>query len=191
MKKVTFSIFILLFLASLLTSADGKRSRCKIKVHDTVFLDHVDVDFDNDDLVLQDQEGDYNTVKITREYELYINEEYIRTNKKQKKILREYYRHFAKIVHEAEKIGIEGAKLGVKGAAIGIEAATGVLEVIFTDYDAEELEKRLEEKAERLETKAEKLEDKAHYLEDLADELEDIHFKLKDSIDELRHLDWF
>lgn len=50
---------------------------------------------------------------------------------------------------------------------------------------------RMEWEAERLERKAERLEEKAEDIEDLAEDLERIAEGMKETISELRELDWF
>jgi hypothetical protein len=190
MKKiVTFAALILLVTVSF--SADGKWCKGKAHIHDADFMDNVNIDFEDDALIISWQDNRDEKVEITGDYELYINERHIRTNKHQKELLRKYYTEMAKIISEAERIGIQGAVLGAKGAEIGLIAATKALKVIFTDYDSEEMEEELQKETEKLERKAEKLESRADDLEEMVDELEDIHLELKENISELNDLEWF
>jgi hypothetical protein len=190
MKKVA-TLSVLLLLLSVSFAADGKWSDCKAHIHDAGFMEDVTINFDDDALLISWQEEPDETVEITGDYELYVNGKHIRTNKHQKELLRIYYDDMARLVQEAERIGIQGAALGVKGAEMGVIAATKALKVIFTDYDSDEMEEELEREAEKLERKAKKLESRADKLEEMVEELEDTHRELKDNIEDLRNLDWF
>jgi len=190
MKKIAIVPFLIL-LVSISFAADGKWSDCKAHIHDAGFMEDVTINFEDDALVISYQDDPDERVEITGDYELYINDEHIKTNSHQKELLRRYYKGMVKLVQEAERIGIQGAVLGIKGAEIGVVAATKALKVIFTDYDSDEMEVELERETEKLERKAEKLESRAEELEERAEDLEQMHVELKDNIDELRNLDWF
>ena len=131
------------------------------------------------------------TVEITEDFELFIDDELIKTDDAQNKLLEEYHVQLIEIHDQAKRIGWEGAKIGAQGAKIGLLAGIGVLKMLFTDYSEDDLEYDVEFAAEKLEERAERLEDKAEGIERMVDDLDDITDDLRDSIPELSELDWF
>jgi methyl-accepting chemotaxis protein len=131
------------------------------------------------------------TVEITRDYELYIDDELVKTDKVQTKLLQEYHGQLSDIRDQAKEIGWEGARIGAEGAKIGLLAGLGVLKMLFSDYSEDDLEYDVELAAEKIEERAEELEEKAEEIEDMVDDLDDITDDLRDAIPELAELDWF
>lgn len=134
---------------------------------------------------------DDNRIKITSDYELYINGKFIETDDNQKELVEEFYNQTMEITEYAGLIGIRGAEIGLSGAALGLKAVSGVCRAIFSDYDFDDLEMELEIEAEELELQAELLEEQAEVIEEMAEELEDIYDELKQQFPELQELDWF
>ena len=131
----------------------------------------------------------WDDVEITEDYELYVNGEPIRLNRRQKEMVEDYYEYVHRIRREAYRIGWKGAKVGAEGAKIGVKAVAGLFRLLSSDYDTDDLERDMEREAQKIEKKAERLEDEA--IEDLADELEELHEKMGREIGELRELGWF
>jgi hypothetical protein len=140
--------------------------------------------------VIEHEDEDW-TVEITEEYHLYVNGRIIDTGRKQRKLLRRYYRCYEDIEEMAEEIAEEGAKIGIAGAKLGAGAVACAIKVLFDDDDCDDMEYEIEIKAEELEKMADKLEKKAEKIEDLADDLEKTHKKLRRSIPELGDLEDF
>ena len=153
--------------------------------------DDYSIDFDDGSLIIREDGRRGDEVEITEDYELYINGDLIKTDKEQKKLLKEYYNLVDDLVDKAEDIGIEGGKIGLAGAKIGLQALGGVFKMLLTDYTEEEFESDIEMEAEELEERAEELEEEAEKLEDIAEEIEDRQIELAEEIPELEELGWF
>jgi len=164
---------------------DGPGLRAKIEVEEDVYIYQK-----HDDIIIENEEFD-ELVTISQEGELFIDEEKIRTSRKEKELLVEYHELATAAFESAEKIAEEGVKIGMKGAELGIKAATGVFKILLPGYTSEDFEQDMEKAAEKVEKKAERLEAKADKLEKMMDHLEDIHDELRDRIDELEDLGWF
>jgi len=199
MKKQKTIIIMLLFITSLFTGiyAVSERSNCSESNFSISSMDLSEMNFDDFDLDIDDDEmiitpfrsrGNY--LKITDEYELYVNDDLIETTPEQKKFLKKYYKLAVSIQDKAYDIGMKGAKIGVKGAKLGAQAISGVLKMIFTSYDSDDLEDDMERKAEILEEEAEELEEEAEELETKADKLEDYYYKIKRVIPDLKSYRW-
>jgi len=153
---------------------------------------HLEIDLEDGTLVITyEDRRDYSTVEITEEYELYIDGQHIKTDKDQKKLLREYYELVVRFEDAIIDIGKEGARIGISGAALGLKAVGGVFRLLSPHYDSDDLERDLEREAEKIEKKAEKLERQAEKIEDMVDELDDIAWELTRQITELDDLGWF
>jgi len=149
----------------------------------------------SDETVLITNEYEDGKIKITDEYELYVNRKLIETDREQRKLLEEYYTLAMDIDDYAKELGKEGAKIGAEGLFVGEMAAASALRQIFNNYDNDDdddddLEWRVERAAERLESKAEALEEKAEKIEDMADDLEDLFYDMEESIPAIKKLDW-
>jgi hypothetical protein len=152
-------------------------------------MDNIHIGIDDGSVILTHEYED-GEIEITDEYDLYIDGRLVKTDMRQRELLREYHTTIFEIKDRAIKIGIKGAKIGVEGAKIGIKAIAGILKMIFTDYDEDDLEREMERATEEIELKAELLEEEAEEIEDLADQVEDIWYDLEDEIPEIRDLDW-
>ncbi len=189
MKKFAGSFLIIFLIFSTILGAEEKRHSFCWGEHFS-FPEDVEIDFDDDAIQFYSR-GRNESVKITNDYELYVNGKWVSTSPSEKRLLRKYYYQGMKVAEFAKRISEEGTEIGVRGAEIGIDAVAGIVKVIFTGFDEEELEKDLERKAEELEERAEELEERAERLEEIAEELEEIHYELKDRIPELRRLEWY
>lgn len=154
--------------------------------------DHTSIDMKHGSVMIKHRDRrETSTVEITRDYELYINDDLVKTDEEQTKLLKEYYGQLSDIHDQAKEIGWEGARIGAEGAKIGLLAGLGVLKMLFTDYSEDDLEYDVELAAEKIEARAEELEEKVEEIEDMVDDLDDITDDLRDAIPELAELDWF
>lgn len=193
-----FVIMCVLALAAATMAAPTSASAHKsIHVHhdcndnDNLFRgDDVDVDINDGSIVFTNKDND-ETVEITEEGNLIVNESPVRLSRDQRELVEDYYRTFDGIIEEAKQIGLEGARIGVKGAKLGLSALVGALLLIADDRDAEDLESELDRKGEKIERMAKRLERRAEKLEVRAERLEKLHDKLRKEIDELDDLGWF
>ncbi len=152
----------------------------------------VDIDYEDGSLIFTyDGDDCIETVVITEDYELIVNGRHVDLNRRQQKLVEDYYEDFMDIAEFAKEIGIEGAKIGAKGAKLGITAIAKIFKLLEEDYDTEDLEEDMDRESEKLERAARKLERKAEKLEDIIDDIEDQQRTLRRSIPELRRLGWF
>ncbi len=151
-----------------------------------------DFDFDNNDLIIENHTRRYDDeVRITSEYDLFVNGKHIKTDASQRKLLKKFYVRAEEMTESAKIVGLEGGRIGVAGAKLGLHAVGGLFKTLGSEYDMDDLEDELEEQADLLEEQAEELEKEAEELEDMADELEDLSEELIENIPELQELEWF
>ena len=184
MKYVTVSLLLIFSFTLFVHAADENDFKRKYMS----CIKNADLNIEDENITIYD---DDNSIEITRDYELYVNGRFVKTNTEQKRLLKEYHSAIFEIIDRAKDIGKEGAKLGIDGAKIGLKAIVGVFKLMRDDYDSGDLEEELELKAEELEEKAEELEKEAEKLEYLADNLEELHDELKEEIPELQDLNTF
>jgi hypothetical protein len=158
--------------------------------YSSITFDDFRVKLDDDEVLIYPEYANNKHLRITDEYDLYVNDEKIDINIEQREFLEKYHKLITKIYDDAMDIGIEGAKIGVKGAAIGTKAISGVLKMMFTSYDSDDLERDIEYEAELLEEEAEELEEIAEELEDRSDEIEKYYYSLKKVIPLLKKYRW-
>jgi hypothetical protein len=192
MKLSLFVLLTALLAFSSLSAAHDWKDDCDRDDHESGLYSDCDVDWDEEDgtLTLTSEEDEDETVVITKEYKLIVNGEEVKTSRKQKGLVRDYYKGIRKLHRLAAEIGAEGAELGAKGGKIAELALKNICKLLGDEKDQEEYESVIEREAEKLEAEAEKLEEKAEVLEEIAEKLEGLHYEMKDSIPELRDLDW-
>jgi hypothetical protein len=154
-------------------------------------MDGVKYEIEDGSIFISHDDLRHDRIEITRDGELYINDGFVKLDRKQQRLVEAYYDLTTEIVSQAKSLGHEGARVGIEGAKLGLKAVGGVFKMMFTSYDGDDLEKDMEWEAERLERKAEHLEEKADDIEELADELEWTVEKMRETIPELSELDWF
>ncbi len=191
MRKILF-----LLLAATLTfysvGLAGDRYHYSQDIHGHIWdTEDFEIDIDDGVIIIEDHGRRSNMLEITPEFELYLNGDLIETNEEQEKLVEDFYLLFFETIEYGKEIGYEGAKIGMKGAKLGLKAVGRVFKMIFTGYEAEDLERDMEREAELLEEEAEELEEMAEEIEDMVEELEDIAYDLQREIPELRKLDWF
>lgn len=191
MKVLALSVLaLILFMAPLATPHDRYHIH-GINIQNEGHLDGVSIDIEDGSIILTHDDRRRETVEITEDYELYVNDERVDLDEDQQALVAEYYELGMDIVAYAKRLGWEGAKIGVSGAKLGLKAVGSVFKLIFTSYDTEDFEREMEREAARLEARAEVLEEKAEVIEDMAEELEDIAYEMNREIPQLRKLDWF
>jgi len=191
MRRIIIVLVLALFTFSLASAAPPKRDKDSKSHWYHHGDDNISMDFEDGTLIITNRGRDKETVEITEDYRLFVNGREVKTDKKQRELLREYYRSMEQLVESAAVIGIEGAKIGVKGAEIGVAAIAGLFCLLSEDYDTDDYERDMERKSAKLEIKAEKLEKEAEKLEENVEELEELADELSDEIPELRRLEWF
>jgi hypothetical protein len=190
MKKVAVVLFALCLTAVVAGSAHADRHIHAVHVDNHSHLNGVDVDFEDGSVIFTETEyGE--TVEITEDYELYVNDRLVELDDNQQELVKEYYDLFDQIIEEAKEIGWEGARIGVSGAHLGLKALGGLFKVVFTSYDSDDLERDMEREADKLEARAKVLERKAKVIEDMADDLEELADVMSSEIPELGKLEWF
>ncbi len=188
MKKSLSLLALVLALSMILTAGADAHRVCR---HDDDWtFNHKSIGFEDGTLVIEHEDEDW-VVEIAGDYKLYVNGERVKTSRKQKKLLRSYYRDYEDIEELAEEIGEEGARIGLAGAKLGASAVACAVKLLLEDYDSDDMEDEIEIRTEDLEKMAHKLEKKADKIEDMADDLERTHKKLRRSIPELGDLEDF
>lgn len=152
---------------------------------------NLDIDFEDGDVFITHSGRRSGSVRITEDYELYVNSKHVITNDDQKKLLVEFYSSVEKLNKYAASIGAKGVEIGIDGAKIGLSAISGIFKLILPNYDTDDLEREMDRKSKRIEYKASLLEKEAKALEHLAYDIEDIADELKHEIPELNKLRWF
>ena len=195
MKNIIILIIACLLLLATLP-AFGRGNHHDYDIGDCSYIhdNHsFNVDFDDGTLVIygEGRRGRGDEVEITREYELYINGDHIKTDQAQRALLKSYYHQMEDLIDRAKDIGLEGGKIGIAGAKIGLKAVSGVFKMLLTDYTEEEFEDDIEMESEELEEWAEELEEEAEELEEVAEELDEMQEELAEEIPELDDLGWF
>ncbi|UCD39096.1 MAG: hypothetical protein JSW54_06350 [Fidelibacterota bacterium] len=152
-------------------------------------LNNVDIDADSGYVLISKKDNGDDVVMISGDYTLTINDVTVRTSKKQKRILRDYYDLAQAIEQQGKLMGARGAELG--GMAEGI-ALTALLQLAesFTGVQYIEEDTASDTQQEVEEISAD-LEEMGAELKDLIKELEATHLKLKAKIRAIRDLDWF
>jgi len=159
--------------------------------HNCRHLNNMDIDFEDSEIYITHSGRKSGTVRITENYELYVNGKHVKTDHEQKRLLEEFYNSARDLRKYAAIIGAKGAEIGIEGAKIGLSAIGGIFKLILPGYDSDDLERDMERKARKIEYKAESLEKEARAIEHIAYDIEDIADELKDEIPELRKLRWF
>jgi hypothetical protein len=149
------------------------------------------IDFEGSSLIITCDYDDYDVVEINAEYELYVNDDEIKLDQEEQKLVKEFYDQSAEVQRSVKKIAAEGARIGLKGAKLGLKAIGGLFKAALTSYTTDDLERDIEWEAERIEADAEVLERKAKKIERQVDLLEDIGIELTDRIPELQEIECF
>jgi hypothetical protein len=159
--------------------------------HDGFFRsDDVEVSFDDGSITFTEDETD-ETVRITEEYELIVNDRTVHLDHNQRRLVEKYYDHFSGLTEDAIEFGKDAAKVGVDGAKLGVHALIGVLKLLSSDYDSDDLEVDLDLKGDKIERMAERIEKRGARLEKRAESLKYLHRELRHEIRELDELEWF
>ena len=189
MRKTITVLMLIMVVFAIGDSADLKKKKSSSFDSHNFTLDNVDIDIHDGTLVMVYEEYDDAKIEITRDFELYIDNEKIKLDNHQQKLVENYYLTMMKIIDDAKYIGLRGAEVGVEGAKIGLKAVAGVFKLLSDDYDSEDLEREMEAETEELEIEAEKLEELGEELEEEAEKLERLHDQMIQDIPELRKFD--
>ncbi len=152
-------------------------------------MDDIRVNIDDGSVILTN-EYENGEIKITKDYELFVNDHLVKTDPRQEKLITEFYDGVFDVKDRAIKVGLKGAKIGVEGAGLGVKAIAGIIKMLFTDYDEDDLDRDMEKAAEKIEAKADGLEEEAEQIEDLVNHLEDVYYDMDEEIPEIHALGW-
>lgn len=191
MKVIAVSAVALLLIVGLPVTSDSKSHVHGVSVHHEGHLNNVSIDIDDGTIILTHEDRRRESVEITEDYELYVNDERVVLDENQQALVADYYELGMEIVDYAKGIGLEGARIGLSGAKLGLKAVGNVFKLVFTSYDTDDFEREMEREAARLEARAEVLEEHAEVIEDMVEELEEIADEMNREIPELDDLDWF
>jgi len=145
----------------------------------------------NGDLICENNDSNRESIKITEDFDLYVNNRKIKLNQQQRRLTEAYYDQSMRLINKAVDIGFEGGEIGVEGAKLGMKAIASVFKMLSPNYDSDDLERDIEHAAHKIEIKAELLEEKAEGIEAMADDLENQREEMKNHIEELNEIHWF
>jgi glutamate-1-semialdehyde aminotransferase len=189
-----FSLPVLALLALMVSpvSADGHQDGSfYVMGLNKWHMDGVQYEIEDGSIFIAHHGHHHDMVEITDNGQLYINDEFVKLNRKQQRLVTTYYDLTMDIVSQAKNLGHEGERIGIEGAKLGLKAVGGVFKMMFTSYDSDDLDQDMEWEAEKLERKAERVEEKAEDIEELAEDLERIAEEMNETISELSELGWF
>jgi hypothetical protein len=190
MKNVTVLFLVALLVVAPAVFARDHHVHYSSSGHHSDFLDGVDLDIRHHSIFLTNDEYDNDEVEITRDYELYINDDRIELSEKQEKLVHAFYDQTFELMDSAKAIGLEGARVGMAGAKVGLKAVLGLAKLFSPNYDTDDLEADIDREASKIEARAEELEDRADQIEDMAYDVEDRFDRMMDGIPALRDLNW-
>ena len=190
MKNVIILLFLGILVIAPATFARNHHVYYSSSHHHNDFLDGVDLDIDHHSIVLTNEEYDDNVIEITRDYELYINDDRIDLDPKQEELVHAFYDQTFELIDTAKAIGLEGARIGMAGAKVGINALVGLVKLLSPNYDTDDLEADIDRQAAKIEARADELEARAEQVEDMADDVEKSFDRMMDDIPALRDLGW-
>jgi hypothetical protein len=177
-----------MFFSANASADENHRWHCN---HDELFRsDDVEVSLDDGSITFTEKETD-ETVRITEEYELMVNDRMVHLDHNQQRLVEKYYDRFSDLTHDAIELGKDAAKIGVDGAKLGVYAIFGVLKLLSSDYDSNDLEVDLNLKGDKIERMANRIEKRGARLEERAESLKCLHGELRHEIRELDELEWF
>lgn len=188
MRNITNIILFLFLSFFLLFSAEDPDYNYFYQGPKYTWLENTDINIDGSIVIITFKDYKNARAEISDNGILYINGEKIKTDKKTRKLLKEYNHRMIDLVESAEIFGKKCAQLGKDGVEIGLSAFDDVLDCLVNEMEWKALEKELKREAERIEKKAEKLETEAEELEEMADKLESLHIEIFGHIPELKDL---
>ncbi|MHB2147866.1 DUF2884 family protein [Calditrichota bacterium LG25] len=149
-------------------------------------LDDFNIELDEKNILIKLDSAPWTEIKITENSDLLINGERIDLDRREQKLVAEYYDQTMALIQNAKKLGFESVKLALEAIAktslYGISALVGE---VFGDYDAEE---ELEKVTEEMDKKARSLELRGKKLEKMGDQLQKLHAELFWNVKPLRQL---
>lgn len=155
----------------------------------STILDSVSINVEDNQVVLTDRNNAENFITISTSYELTIRDNPVKTNKKQKKLLEEYYLIVLDIDRTGEQLAEKAKELGSKANRIALYALLQLAES-FTDRDYIEGDDDIH--LDNIDGElGDDLKILGEDLEKLIKKLEATHKNLKTKISPLDDLDWF
>ncbi len=198
MKAVLIALMLGLLLLPVSTIAhdrehwneDADHHGISIKSFNRWDIDDARFKIDDKQIIITDRLKIGDEIRITPEYELFVNGRQIRLSPAQRSLLKDYYDTTFLIRAEAKYVAYEGLKIGLKGADLGLKAVGGLMKMLLTGYDEAKFEADMERAGEKLEAEAEVLEERAERIEEMAEHWEEVGEELILGIPELNRLEW-
>lgn len=188
MRKYLILLVGLIFLAGSLMADSPNVKSYKMKTSKSYLLNNCEIDISDGSLVLEKRGRRGVKMEINEDYELFVDDEKVKTTDEQQKLVVQTYDGCMSIVEYAKDIGLEGLQIGLQGAKLGLKAVGGVFKMIFTAYDEGDLEEDMERAADKIERRADELEKLADKLEIMVEDLEIVFDDLIDLTPELKRL---
>jgi len=154
-------------------------------------LEDVDIDLEDDGTLVLDPYGYRGeSLTISENPVLRVNDEKVKLDDSEKMLVADYYENGMKVVLTAEAMGRAGAKMGVRDAALAVNAIAKVAKLLDAGYDSDDLEREVEAEAESMEEAGKELEEQGEILSDRVDDMGRIAKKMRSRIPEVAELDW-
>lgn len=190
--KTKIALVLFAALPFLSASAEGghRHAANSCRTHFNIH-DRVELSFSRGSVFIEPKEERGESVEITEDGRLFVNDDEVNLNPDQHELTHEYHERAESVWREVKHIAADGVEVGLEGASLGLKAVGGVFHMILPGYDSDDFDRDMEEAEAKLEAKSQRLEDKAGRLEGRIDELEEVHDSMKQAIPELDGLDWF
>ena len=181
-----------LFLAAILIASPPAMAMHRHSDSHNSHLEDVDIELEDDGTLVLDPDGYRGeSLTISKDLVLRVNDEKVKLDDSEKKLVGDYYENGVTVVLTAEAMGRAGAKMGARGVAMAVKAIAKVAKLLDADYDSDDLEREVEAESESMEEAGEELGRQGEILGDRVDDMERIAKKMRSRIPEVAELDWF
>ncbi len=189
MKKLVLLLVIVVLAMPL---AAGAHSSKHDNDHHISFSGHSGFDIEDGELTLTNRtRHGKDRVVITEDGDLTINGDRIKTDNRERKMLRKFYDEAAELEEMAEEIAQDAGKIAKVSTKFATQQVAAALRSLSDDDDDDFDEEKMEAIEADFEREMETIEEFAGEIEDQADKLEEMADDLKEAIPELDDLGWF
>lgn len=189
MRKVFISMLVGVGLLAPVLAFGGQKHHHE---HNRHHSSHSSFELDGDEVIIvEHSQRSSDEVVISKDGDLEINGDQIKTDGKSRKLLKKFYREAVILEKEAEQIGLEAAELATEATSFAAVSVLKALKALTDEGDFEADLADLEDRGEDFEALAEIMEERGEEIEAQADKLVDLADELCDRVSELNGLGWF
>ena len=191
MGEIMKRSILILFVIAVFIGSSNPALACRFDKRYTV-LQNKDIDIVHGSIVITDASNQYrDIVRISENYNLYVNGQKIRTNRRQACHLKQYHHYVCEIHRQATLMGGEALQIGVLGTRSSALAFSKFRRASFTKDTDPELRNAISGDYLPIEEHGADLEDWGDQVKIMIENLKVLHIKLNDEIPALRKLQWF